>query len=69
MEDFRTQIEALYRKRILPVVKKGLCAAIMTQVSDVEDEINGFLTYDRAVCKGDAASLLAIAQELQKELQ
>lgn len=68
MEDFRTQIEALYRKRILPVVKKGLCAAIMTQVSDVEDEINGFLTYDRAVCKGDAPSMLAIAQELQKEL-
>ena len=69
LEDFRTQIAALYRKRILPVVKKGLCAAIMTQVSDVEDEINGFLTYDRAVCKGDAASMLAIAQELQKELE
>ena len=68
VEDFRTQIAALYRKRILPVVKKGLCAAIMTQVSDVEDEINGFLTYDRAVCKGDATSMLAIAQELQKEL-
>ena len=69
VEDFRTQIAALYRKRIPPVVKKGLCAAIMTQVSDVEDEINGFLTYDRAVCKGDAASLLAIAQELQKEIE
>ena len=69
VEDFRTQIEALYRKRILPVVKKGLCAAIMTQVSDVEDEINGFLTYDRAVCKGDTASMLAIAQALQKELE
>ena len=51
------------------MVKKGLCAAIMTQVSDVEDEINGFLTYDRAVCKGDAPSMLAIAQELQKELE
>lgn len=68
-EDFRVQIEALYRKRILPAVKKGLCAAIMTQVSDVEDEINGFLTYDRAVCKGDAASMLAIAAELQKEIE
>ena len=68
-EDFRTQIAALYRKRILPVVKKGLCAAIMTQVSDVEDEINGFLTYDRAVCKGDATSMLAIAQALQKEME
>ena len=65
MEDFRVQIEALYRKRILPVVKKGLCAAIMTQVSDVEDEINGFLTYDRAVCKGDAAAMTALAKELQ----
>ena len=28
-------------------MKKGLCAAIITQVSDVEDETNGLLTYDR----------------------
>ncbi len=40
-------IHELYDTRIKPYVKKGLCAAIYTQLSDVEDETNGFLTYDR----------------------
>ena len=30
---------------------KGLCAAVYTQLSDIEQEINGFLTYDRKVLK------------------
>ena len=29
----------------------GLCAAVYTQVSDVEDELNGLLTYDRRELK------------------
>lgn len=40
-------IHELYGTQIKPYVKKGLCAAIYTQLSDVEDETNGFLTYDR----------------------
>ena len=35
----------------MPLIEKGLCACIYTQVSDVEEEINGFVTYDRAFCK------------------
>ncbi len=41
----------LYETEILPVIDKGLCAAIYTQVSDVEDETNGILTYDREILK------------------
>lgn len=41
----------LYNNEILPLINKGLCAAIYTQLSDVEDETNGFLTYDREVQK------------------
>ena len=59
----------LYTDEIIPCIRNGLCASIYTQVSDVEDEINGFLTYDRAVCKGDAPSMAAIAQELQREIE
>ena len=40
-------IQNLYDTQIKPYIKKGLCAAIYTQLSDVEDETNGFLTYDR----------------------
>ena len=38
---------------ILPNIHNGLCAFIYTQLSDVEDELNGFVTYDRCVVKVD----------------
>lgn len=63
---FRESVDKLYREKVIPAAKKGLCAAIITQVSDVEDEINGFLTYDRKVNKADAAAMGKIA-ELLKE--
>lgn len=37
----------LFNKRIKPLLKKGLSATVYTQLSDVEEEINGFVTYDR----------------------
>ena len=49
-------------------MKKGLCAAIYTQVSDVEDEINGLVTYDRRVEKVDAQDLLPLAEALQQAI-
>ncbi len=41
----------LYEKEIIPAKAKGLCASVYTQVSDVEDELNGLLTYDRRELK------------------
>jgi hypothetical protein len=35
--------------------EKGLSAAVYTQLTDVETECNGLMTYDRAVTKVDAA--------------
>ena len=67
-DHFRTAMDALYRTRILPAIPKGLCGAICTQVSDVEDEINGFLTYDRKVCKADENTMQALAADLQKAI-
>ena len=61
---FRESVEKLYREKVIPAAKKGLCAAIITQVSDVEDEINGFLTYDRKVNKADETQMQAIATAL-----
>ena len=59
-------VAGLYRNEILPCIGKGLCAAIYTQVSDVEDEINGLLTYDRKVEKLRPEVMLPIGEELQK---
>jgi len=48
----------LYEKEIIPhMTQQRLSAAVYTQVSDVEDEINGLLTYDRKVCKADVERL------------
>ena len=62
---FMDALEMLYREQILPAKKKGLCGAIYTQLSDVEDELNGLLTYDRAVCKVDPARMREIGKLLQ----
>ena len=62
---FMDALEMLYREQILPAKKEGLCGAIYTQLSDVEDELNGLLTYDRAVCKVDPARMREIGKLLQ----
>ena len=36
---------------IHPLIQKGLSGIVYTQVSDVEEEVNGILTYDRKICK------------------
>ena len=49
-ERFRSDFLKM-KTRVEKLVSKGLSAAIYTQVSDVEEEINGLLTYDRRVNK------------------
>ena len=52
-----TEMDALnqaYRKldaKVQALIPKGLCASVYTQVSDVEEEVNGILTFDREVQK------------------
>lgn len=50
-EKFVSAVRSLYKEQLLPLKKKGLCAAVYTQISDVEDETNGLLTYDRKIMK------------------
>ena len=64
LEAFANAVEELYREQVLPMVREGLCAAVYTQVSDVEDETNGLLTYDRKREKLAAAPMRLIAQTL-----
>ncbi|MGN6781991.1 MAG: glycoside hydrolase family 2 protein [Marmoricola sp.] len=42
---------ALHRDVLAPTVPRGLAATVYTQLSDVEDELNGLLTWDREVLK------------------
>ena len=45
--------KSLHEKQIIPNIKKGLSATVYTQVSDVEFEVNGILSYDRELVKLD----------------
>ncbi len=63
-EELQVSLTELYRMRILSAIPKGLCGAILTQISDVEDEINGLVTYDREVTKVDPVRMRAIARQL-----
>ncbi len=51
MEAFDKAYQKLMREELAALKKKGLSAAVYTQLTDVEDEVNGLLTYDRKVCK------------------
>jgi hypothetical protein len=50
--------------KLLPLIEQGLAAAIYTQLTDVEGEVNGLLTYDRQVVKFDIKRLATIHQKL-----
>lgn len=58
------QYVKLYEDEIIPAIEKGLSASIYTQVSDVEEEINGLFTFDREVLKLDEVKVKAINQKL-----
>lgn len=64
-EELEVGLKRLYERDIIGNIEKGLSAAIYTQVSDVEDEINGLLTYDRKVEKVDKEKMMEINVAVQ----
>ena len=54
----------LHEKQIIPLIDKGLSATVYTQVSDVEFEVNGLLTYDRKLVKLDEDAVKKVIQKL-----
>ncbi len=59
---------SLYEKQIMPLISKGLNATIYTQLSDVELEVNGILTYDRSIVKIDENTIKSINKKLKEML-
>ena len=58
-------LEELYQEEIAPTLSRGLAAAVYTQVSDVEDEVNGLMTYDRKVIKVSPEAMRRIMRGLR----
>lgn len=57
-----------YAKQLKDFVKKGFSAAVYTQTTDVEGEVNGLMTYDRKVIKINEAQVRAINQEVIRSM-
>lgn len=56
-EDLSSAYKSLAEKQVMPLISRGLCACIYTQLTDVETEVNGLLTYDREILKIDEAAV------------
>lgn len=57
-----------YAKQLKDFVKKGFSAAVYTQTTDVEGEVNGLMTYDRKVIKINEAQVRAVNQEVIRSM-
>ena len=68
MADFEDAFCRLYTEEIEPLVSKGISALVYTQVSDVEDETNGVVTYDRRVCKLNRERVSAMMKRICEKL-
>ena len=53
-----------YANILKKLIDRGYTAAIYTQITDIEGELNGLMTYDRAVIKLDAERVRRINQEI-----
>lgn len=50
-EELTAAYRHLIEKQLAPLIERGLSGAVYTQLSDVEEEVNGLVTYDRRVVK------------------
>jgi len=65
-QKFGEALKSLYLDEVIPMIDRGLCAAVYTQVSDVEDETNGLVTYDRQVVKVKKEDMTEISNKLNE---
>ena len=59
----------LLENELEPLIPQGMAAAIYTQITDVEIEINGYLTYDRKMEKMDADFLRQVHAKLYRSFE
>ena len=64
-----TDVYVQYAEKLLKSVAKGCSAAVYTQTTDVEIEVNGFLTYDRKVMKMDVERVREINTKVINSLK
>ena len=64
-EEWINNFENCINRDVVENIQKGLAASIYTQLSDVEDELNGFVTFDREVVKVNPEKLKPIISKVK----
>lgn len=64
-ESLTRAYKKLHEKQVIPLIDKGLCGTIYTQLTDVENELNGIFTYDRAHLKFDEQTVIDINKQMK----
>ncbi len=64
-EEYVAAYEKMINRDIIGQIDKGLSASIYTQLSDVEEETNGFITFDREVIKVDPDIIKKINDKIE----
>ena len=65
-DELMDALEKLYVQKLIPLIEEGLSACVYTQVCDVEEEINGLVTYDRKVVKVDPQRMKNICELVKR---
>ena len=66
-ESLTKAYKRLFEKTIIPQISAGLAATVYTQLTDVEDELNGIMTYDRRIVKIDEETIKNINERVKYE--
>ena len=64
-QDYLEAYQKMIDRDIVSNIPKGLSASIYTQLSDVEEETNGFITFDREVVKVDPLLIKKINDKIK----
>lgn len=65
-EELTANYRRLWEEEVYPNVARGMCSTIYTQTSDIEEEINGLMTYDREENKFVEEELKEIHKKLYR---
>lgn len=68
-EELKKAYINLINNELIPLINKGLCASVYTQITDVETEINGIITYDREIIKIDPKTLYELNNSIYDKLK
>ena len=64
-EEYLKAYKNMIKRDVINNIPLGLSACVYTQLSDVEEETNGFITYDREVVKVDPSEIKTINDDIK----